>query len=130
MIGAEGVEQSGHGLGAHRVQKAEGDLAGGRVGVRADLLGGPLDLRQGTLDGAEERAARRGQRDGAAASGEQLDAQVLFQPDQRPGQGGLRNLHLLRGTRDVLGTGHAREVHKARREQRDDVYSITCVTVR
>lgn len=128
MAGAEGVDQAGHGLGAHRVQKAEGDLAGRGVGVRAHLLGAPLDLAEGALHGCEERASGRGERDRATAPGEQLDAQVVFEPDQRPGQGGLRDLHLLRGPRDVLGPRDTREVREPRREQGDDVCCVTCVT--
>lgn len=128
VVGAEGVQQAGHGLGAHGVQEAEGDLAGGGVGVGADRLGRAADLVQGAVDGGVEGAARRGEGDGAAVPGEQLDAEVLLQADQGAGEGGLRHLHLLRGPRDVLGAGHPGEVGEARREQPGHLFSVACVT--
>ncbi|GHF12800.1 hypothetical protein GCM10018772_42440 [Streptomyces fumanus] len=57
--------------------------------------------------------------------GEQVDAQVLFEADQGAGEGGLGDVHLLRGAGDVLGAGDAGEVREARREQRDDVFCVT-----
>jgi hypothetical protein len=107
------------------VQEAERDLAGGLVGVGAHLVGGPLDLGEGTFDGGEERAPGRRERDGPAAAGEQVHAQVLFEPDHRPGQGRLRDLHLLRGARDVLGAGDAGEVGEPGSQERDDVFCVT-----
>ena len=119
--------QAGHGLGAHGVQEAEGDLAGGGVGVGADLVGGALDLGEGAFDGGEEGAAGRGERDRAAPAGEQVDAQVLFEPDHGPRERGLRDLHLLRGAGDVLGAGDPGEVREAGGEQtrHPDVFCVT-----
>ncbi|GGS25071.1 hypothetical protein GCM10010238_11580 [Streptomyces griseoviridis] len=57
--------------------------------------------------------------------GEQVDAEVLFEAGQCPGEGRLGDVHLLRGTGDVLGAGHAGEVREAWREQRDDVFCVT-----
>lgn len=125
VVGAEGVQQAGDGLGAHGVQEAEGDLAGGRVGVGADLVGGPLDLGEGPFDGAEEGPPGDGQREGAAAPDEQVDAEVLLQADEGAGEGRLGDVHLLGGPGDVLGAGHAGEVREAGREQRDDVFCVT-----
>ena len=113
MVGAEGAEQTRHGLGAHGVQEAEGDLAGGGVGVGAHLVGGPLDLREGPLDGAEERTARGREGDGPSPAGEQLDTQVLFEADHGPGERRLRDLHLLGGAGDVLGAGRRRRSRRA-----------------
>jgi hypothetical protein len=130
VVGAEGPDQGGYRLGAHGVQEAEGDLAGGRVRVGPYLVGGPLDLREGPLDGAQERTAGRGQRDRAATAGEEVHAQVLFEADHRPGQRRLRDLHLLRGPRHVLGAGDPGEVRQARGEQPRHAHDVFCVTGR
>ncbi|GAB2777509.1 hypothetical protein GCM10027073_07500 [Streptomyces chlorus] len=58
-------------------------------------------------------------------TGEQVDAQVLFEADDGPGERGLRDLHLLGGTGDMLRAGDAGEVDEARCEQRDDVFCVT-----
>lgn len=125
MVGAEGVQQAGYGLGAHGVQEAEGDLAGGRVGVGADLLGGALDLGEGTFDGGEEGAAGGGEGDRTAVAGEQVDAQVLLQAGHRAREGRLGDVHLVGGPGDVLGAGDAGEVREAGRQQQRHVFCVT-----
>lgn len=110
MVGAEGADQAGHGLGTQGVQEAEGDLAGGRVGVLLHGFGGAGDLAERPLGGGEEGAPGGGEGDGAALAGEQRDGQVLFEADHGPGQGGLRHAQFVRGAGDVLVPGDRDEV--------------------
>lgn len=125
VVGAEGADQAGDGLGAHGVQEAEGDLARRGVGVGPYRLGGAADLGERLVDGREERAARRGERDGAAVAREQFHAEVLFEADQGARQRRLRDLELVGGPRDVLGAGDRGEVRQAWRERRHDVFCVT-----
>ncbi len=60
MVGSEGSDEAGDGFRAEGVEETEGDLAGGGVGVGADLIGGLLDLGEGAVDGGEEGSVRRG----------------------------------------------------------------------
>lgn len=114
MVGAEGADQAGYGLGAQGVQEAEGDLPEAGVGVLLHGAGGAGDSREGFFGGGEEGAAGRGEGDGAALAGEQRDAQVLFEADHRPGEGGLRHAQLLGGAGDVLVLGDRDELGEAR----------------
>jgi len=104
------------------VEEAEGDLAGGGVGVGADLVGGlPTSARARST---EVRGAPRGSGE-VGPGGEQVDAQVLFEADHGPRQGGLRDLISCAARVTMLGAGDAGEVHEAWREQRDDVFCVT-----
>ncbi len=117
MVGAEGADQAGYGLGAEGVQEAERHLAEGGVGVLLHRLGGAGDFGEGPLGRAEEGPPGRGERDGTALAGEQRDAEVLFEPDHGPRQGGLRDAQLVRGAGDVLVPGDGGEIRQARGQQ-------------
>ncbi len=117
MVGAEGTDETGYGLGPEGVQEAEGHLAGRRIGVLLYGFGGAADLREGLLGRGQEGAAGRGEGDRAALAGEQRDAQVLFEPDHGAGQGGLRDAQLVGGAGDVLVAGDGDEMGQPRREQ-------------
>ncbi len=125
MVDPEGAEEPGDGLGAHGVQEPEGDPSGGRVGVGAYGVGGPLHLGERPLGGGEEAAARRGEGDRAAPAGEEGHAEVLFEPDHRPRERGLRDAHLGRGAGHVLVPGDGREVREPGREQQPHVFFVT-----
>jgi hypothetical protein len=81
--------------------------------VSPDLVTRPLDVAQDALRALEQPLPAFGQPHPAVGAREQGDVELVLEPLDMPGEGGLSDMQMSRGAGDAAELGDANEIVKA-----------------